>query len=128
MKKKLYKSHKFKIPIYRQRAEIIITDDSDELYKKTGIEKEDIFATVYSHTAKENKLEYRCLYFVFNPFHTHKAITNGDLVHEAVHGAGFIFDHIGYEQSSGLDEPFAYLVEYIFNIIEKFYWKTINKL
>ncbi len=115
---------KTSIPIYKVRLTLIETSDNDKLIKwfsKLGYDKLEkdrkIYAiTVWDYRQIKDKM-YRCVYLVFNRKRKLNKLTYGAIAHECTHAADYIFNYIGEEKS---EECYAYLVEYLVNIVCKF--------
>ena len=97
------------------RVTLIEASDKENLvkyFKRRGFDFKDgcVFAHTISHYRKENKLEYQCVYLVFNRKNKWAKLNYGIIAHEATHGADAIFDYI---DEGKVEECYAYLVEYL---------------
>ena len=113
---------KTKIPIYKIRMTLIESSNKEKVVKyfkrmDFDFECEDIFAHIIEYHRKENNKKYYCIYLVFNRENKHSKITHGVIAHEVVHATDAIFHYIEEEKT---EECYAYLVEYLINMICEF--------
>jgi hypothetical protein len=121
------KVRRFNPHVYPQRLWVAISNDGTELnglfrYKGTDeiirFEEHDVAnSEATAFPATEVGSDYYGALIVFT---RKKYMTCKTIAHEAVHAAGYIFEHIGQDVDS--DEPFAFLVGWIADCC----WKVRN--
>ena len=125
-----YRSRKI-IPIYDSMwLDIVISDDTEKLNSEFEAEPGEWFACVFRNNfqLEGSELWRKSIVIVLNPNHSGGSkITPAIIVHESVHIKNKIFNQIGHKNSTNNDEPEAYLVEFIFNIVSDFYEKIMKK-
>lgn len=124
-----YRSRKI-IPIYDSIwLDIVISDDTERLNSEFEAEPGEWFACVFRNNfqLEGNDLWRKSIVIVLNPNHSGGSkITPAIIAHESVHVKNKIFNQIGHKNSTKNDEPEAYLVEFIFNVVSAFYKKVLK--
>ena len=115
---------KTKIPIYKTRLVLIESDNYKDIVSyfkernlKFKVKTKEVYAHAILHKLRENKIDYSCVYLVFNRNNITK-LKHSVIAHEAKHAADRIFERI--DATIYDDEPHAYLVEYFVKEICKF--------
>ena len=114
---------KTEIPIYRIPLTLIESSDIDKIkryFKRIKFDFEDstVYAHVICHYRIVNDKEYHCIYMIFNRNNSHRKLKYSVIAHECKHAADYVFDYVSAENTK--DEPYAYLLEYIFIKVCKF--------
>lgn len=98
----------FKVPIYDYRVEVVVFDDFKEVMDKYPY----IATKEMKGCVAENK-EYPVSKIII------PCNDRSTLVHELEHLKNIILKYIGYSPQAGNDEPDAYLIEYLFEQVDK---------
>ena len=105
------------VPLYRGHFILLLTNSADKVKDEIpDFSKEDVYAHTYLGGHKK-KYGY---YVILNYNSPYKEITHGCIAHEALHAANFIAATRGIEPSFENDEPMAYLIEWITDVIYRF--------
>ncbi len=124
MKKYLYKKTK-KIPIYKGKLMIIITNSSKKLKKKLipDFEYEDI----YAHVRLINHKDWETFAIILNIEYPTDKITCGTIAHEAFHVVNMLAERRNFIADFNNDEPLAYILDWITDEIYAFIQKSQKK-
>lgn len=119
---------KYDVPIWNANVYFCETTDLEELNKKFdfGFIKNDpdwrfsdYDAFVWHEKANEGGHNY---FLVIKP-----GVKDSHIAHECVHLAGVILDHRGVITNARNDEPMAYLVQHLFEVIKAFATTNLTK-
>lgn len=103
------KAHKIDLPIYRCSVKIVSGEECKKLAKYWNKD-----LTGYGGETIDFLNEYREVLICFTSEKPHVS----DVVHELTHAAQLIMSNIGHNHSKDVaDEPFAYLVTYLIDMI-----------
>lgn len=107
-----------KVPLYPGHLCVIICDDFDRCYEIAGIDRDKYHldmdtdysdAITFGHPENETRV---CIGLKND-------VKTGVLVHECVHATNLIFKYTGIEMDLSNDEPYTYLVQWIFEMAQK---------
>lgn len=105
-----------KVPLYRGKLVIILTNDKEQLQKYIP-DFED--KEPYAHTGLVNWKGNQGFVIVLNFENSFRKMHNGTITHEAIHATHLIAQERGIEADFLNDEPIAYLAEFITDEIYK---------
>lgn len=110
------RTKRIKIPIYKGNLTIIEAKDLNEVSKKYKTPDLSNYGAV---TLKDNN-KYREYVVAFET----DSFSNSLIAHEVVHIVNYIYLDCGIELDRVNDEPQAYLTQFLFKEIEKFFQKN----
>lgn len=111
------------IPIYRGRFIIILTDDKEELRKKTGFGDYTLGSFeeyIFAHHVFSDYNGWQGYHVVLNPNYEYKDISPGVVAHECLHFVLELFKERGIEPDVDNPEPATYLLEWAVEEVHKF--------
>lgn len=119
----------FEIQPYSCRLTLIHSNDIEEVRRyfrriDFDFEAETMYAHAINHKYVKQGLEFGAVYIVLNDKNEYRALTLGTIAHEAFHASNMIFDQVGALPDIDNDEPQAYLIGYITDLIIQFLTKA----
>lgn len=116
----LYKKE-IKIPLYRGKLIVILTNDKIKLQKYIPDFGDD---EIYAHSILSSWYGSDGFIVILNFNNKHRKIHFGTITHESVHLSHFIATERGFIADYKNDEPITYLAEWISDEIYKFILKN----
>jgi len=92
--------------VYGWTFVFIDSDDPDEVFKKFGIECNDVAGCGRHFFGKEE-----AIFIIVNS--KHKIFDAGVLAHECGHAVGFLFSDLGIKADHTNDEPYQYMLAWL---------------
>ena len=114
---KYFTNKKISIPIYRGNLHVILTNDIKRLKIEMPFFEGD---EIHAHAISYPDTKWYGYSIILNINNINSDTINGKIAHEAVHVAHFIMNDRGIEADSRNDEPMAYLVQWIVDVVHKF--------
>ena len=111
----MYKEHITTLPIYDIKVCLILSEDSDLVLEKHSLDVSEAEALViiWGLNTKEGEHQSVFMYFYAEP-------TINTIAHESVHAATCVYEIIETEIGEGKNEPFAYLVGWFAEEVDRF--------
>ncbi len=121
------KSKNFVISLYEVKYKVTIFETEEEFTSHPDAHEEDEKIPIPRY-GKFIVFQQPDGSFRFHIMLSHTA-TMGDIVHECDHFCNFILDKIGWIADLDNDEPHAYLLQFIFNQVSRFFfdWLCVNR-
>lgn len=114
---------KMEFPLYGGNFWVVVSNDFKEanaVLKSETFSEDDFYAHTCYRGVMNKALGYevRTTVLVFNIAHP-QGVSSGTMAHEAVHAANTVMEYAGWKHDSSNDEPYAYLVGWIVDEVQK---------